>query len=118
MARPLRIERIGAWSHLTARGNERRAIFRDDRDREHFCEWLAERVERLAIRLHAFVLMDHHYRLMAELTQLNLSRAGQWLNGSYGTWFNRRHGRCGHLFQGRFKAVIIDPEEWGLALSR
>jgi REP element-mobilizing transposase RayT len=62
--------------------------------------------------------MDNHYHLILELTELNLSRAGQWLNGSYSTWFNRRHRRCGHLFQGRFKAVIVDPEEWGLALSR
>ena len=118
MARPLRIERIGAWYHLTGRGNERRAIFRDDRDREHFCQLLAEMVERFGIRLHAFVLMDNHYHLILELTELNLSRAGQWLNGSYSIWFNRRHRRCGHLFQGRFKAVIVAPEEWGLALSR
>ena len=118
MARPLRIERIGAWYHLTGRGNERRAIFRDDRDRQHFCELLAEMVERFRLRLHAYVLMDNHYHVIVELTELNLSRAGQWLNGSYSTWFNRRHRRSGHLFQGRFKAVIVDPEEWGLALSR
>jgi len=97
MARPLRIERMGAWYHVTGRGNERRAIFRDDRDREHFCQLLAEMVERFGIRLHAFVLMDNHYHLILELTELNLSRAGQWLNGSYSTWFNRCHRRCGHL---------------------
>ena len=118
MARPLRIERLGAWYHLTGRGNERRAIFRSDRDREHFCELLAEMVERFRVRLHAYVLMDNHYHLMVELTEPNLSRTGQWLNGSYSTWFNRRHRRSGHLFQGRFKAVIVDAVEWGLALSR
>lgn len=118
MARPLRIEQVGAWYHLTGRGNERRAIFRGDSDRQHFCQLLEEMVERFRIRLHAFVLMDNHYHLILELSELNLSRAGQWLNGSYSTWFNRRHQRCGHLFQGRFKAVIVDPEEWGLALSR
>ena len=96
MARPLRIERIEAWYHLTGRGQERRAIFREDRDREPFCQLLAERVKRFGIRLHGFVLMDHHYHLIVELTELHLSRAGQWLNGSYSTWFNRRHGRCGH----------------------
>jgi REP element-mobilizing transposase RayT len=99
MARPWRIERIGAWYHVSGRGNERRAIFREDRDREHFCQWLAEMVERFDIRLHALVLMDNHDHLILELTGLNLSRAGQWLNGSYSTWFNRRHRRCGHLFQ-------------------
>ena len=60
MARPLRIERIGAWYHVTGRGNERRAIFRDDRDRQHFCELLAEMAGRFGIRLHALVLMDNH----------------------------------------------------------
>ncbi len=118
MARPLRIQRIGAWHHLTARGNERRPVFRDDRDRHHFRDLLAEWVERFRVRLHGFVLMENHYHLIVELTELNLSRAGQWLNGSYSMWFNRRHGRCGHLFQGRFKAVIVNPQEWGLELSR
>ena len=118
MARPLRIERVGAWYHLTGRGNERRPVFRDDRDRQHFCELLAEVVERFNVCLHAFVLMDNHYHLIIELKELNLSRAGQWLNGSYVSWFNRRHQRCGHLFQGRFKAIIVSPQEWGLELSR
>lgn len=118
MARPLRIERIGGWYHLTARGNERREIYRDNRDRQHFCELLAEMVERFRVRLHAFVLMDNHYHLMVELREPNLSRAAQWLNVSYSIWFNRRRGRSGHLFQGRFKSVVVDPVEWGLALSR
>jgi REP element-mobilizing transposase RayT len=118
MARPLRIERVGAWYHITGRGNERRSIFRDDRDRQHFCDLLAEVVERFNLWLHAYVLMDNHYHLILELNELNLSRAGQWLNGSYVSWFNRRHSRCGHLFQGRFKAIIVSPQEWGLELSR
>ena len=118
MARPLRIERAGGWYHVTGRGNERRAIYRDNRDREHFCGLLAEMAGRFRVRLHAFVLMDNHYHLMVELTEPNLSRAVQWLNGSYSVWFNRRHGRSGHLFQGRFKSVVVDPGEWGLTLSR
>jgi putative transposase len=101
---------------LTARGNERRPIFRDDRDRQRFCELLAELVDR--VRLHAYVLMDNHYHLILELRESNLSRAAQWLNLSYSVWFNRRHERSGHLFQGRFKSVIVSPQEWGLALSR
>ena len=118
MARPLRIERPGGWYHLTARGNERRPIFRDDRDRQQFCQLLAEVVSRFHVRLHGYVLMDNHYHLILELREGNLSRAAQWLNLSYSVWFNRRHERSGHLFQGRFKSVIVSREEWGLALSR
>lgn len=118
MARPIRIERAGGWYHLTARGNEQRAIYRDNRDRQHFCELLADMVAQFNLVLHAFVLMDNHYHLLVELREVNLSRAMQWLNVSYSLWFNRRHGRCGHLFQGRFKSVIVDATQWGLALSR
>lgn len=118
MARPLRIERAGGWFHVTARGNERRDIYRDHRDRQHFCELLAEMVARFRVRLHAFVLMDNHYHLILELSETNLSRAAQWLNVSYSVWFNRRHERSGHLFQGRFKSVVVDPGQWGLELSR
>jgi REP element-mobilizing transposase RayT len=118
MARPLRIERLEGWYHVTSRGNERRDIFRDDREREHFCQLLAEMVARFRVRLHAYVLMNNHYHLLVELREINLSRAVQWLNVSYSVWFNRRHGRSGHLFQGRFKSVAVDPVEWGLALSR
>jgi putative transposase len=118
MSRPLRIEHAGGWYHLTARGNERRPIFRDNRDRAHFCDLLGELVARFRVRLHAFVLMDNHYHLLVELTEPNLSRTGQWLNVSYSVWFNRRYGRSGHLFQGRFKSVVVDPIQWGLELSR
>src|SRR5206468_9907300 len=107
MARPLRIERPGGWYHITARGNERRPIFRDDREREHFCQLLAEMVDSFHVRLHGYVLMDNHYHLILELREANLSRATQWLNLSYSVRFNRRHGRSGHLFQGRFKSVIV-----------
>jgi len=118
MSRPLRVERIGGWYHITARGNERRAIFRDNADRVHFCELLGGMVDFFRVRLHAFVLMDNHYHLLLELTELNLSRAAHWLNLSYSTWFNRRHARSGHLFQGRFKSVVVDPLQWGLELTR
>ena len=118
MARPLRIEQPGGWYHVTARGNERKAIYRDKRDRQRFLEVLVEMVGRFRVRLHGFVLMDNHYHLLLELSESNLSRAVQWLNVSYSVWFNRRHGRNGHLFQGRFKSVAVSPEEWALALSR
>lgn len=118
MARPLRIERAGGWYHVTARGNERRAIYRDDHDRLHFCELLEEMVQRFGVRLHAYVLMENHYHLILELTESNLSRSAQWLNVSYSVWFNHRHERSGHLFQGRFKSITVDPAQWGLELSR
>jgi REP element-mobilizing transposase RayT len=118
MARPIRIERVEGWYHITTRGNERRAIYRDDRDRQHFCALLEETVSRFGVVLHAFVLMDNHYHLLLELREPNLSRAMQWLNVSYSVWFNRRRRRSGHLFQGRYRAVIVDAAEWGLSLSR
>jgi REP-associated tyrosine transposase len=68
--------------------------------------------------VHGYQWMDNHDQLIVELTEPNLSRAGQWLNVSYSSWFNRRHRRSGHLFQGRFKSVAVDPVGWGLALSR
>ena len=98
MARPLRIELPGGWYHITSRGNERRPIYRSDRDREHFREQLAEMSRRFGVRLLAYVLMDNHYHLMLELVQANLSRAVQWLNVSYSIWFNLRHRRSGHSF--------------------
>jgi REP element-mobilizing transposase RayT len=79
---------------------------------------LEEAVVRFGVRLHAYVLMENHYHLILETPEGNLSRAMQWLNVSYSVWFNRRHRRIGHLFQGRFKAIIVDPQGWGLELSR
>ena len=74
--------------------------------------------ERFQCRVHAYVLMDNHYHLLLETLEGNLSRAMQWLNVSYTMWFNRRHQRVGHLLQGRFKAVMVEPETWALGLSR
>ena len=108
MARPLRIERPGGRYHVTARGNERKAIFRDDSDRFHLLELLAELGERFGARVHAYVLMNNHFHLLLETPEANVSRTMQWLGVSYSQWFNRRHSRVGHLFQGRFKAVIVE----------
>jgi REP element-mobilizing transposase RayT len=118
MARPPRIDRPGAWHHVTARGNERKAIFRDDRDRHHFCQLVGKTVEVFRWKIHAYVLMDNHYHLLIETPEPNLSRGMQWLNVSYCVWFNRRHSRAGHLLQGRFKSIVVDPLGWGMELSR
>ena len=116
--RPLRIYVPGAWYHLTARGNERRDIFRGAEDRPLFMSRVAEMRERYALRLHAYVLLDNHFHLLVEPVEDNLSRAMQWLGVSYSQWFNRRHRRVGHLFQGRFKAIVVDWQSCGLELSR
>ena len=103
---------------MTARGNERKAIYRAERDRKHFLELLPLWCERFRLRLHAYVLMDNHYHFLLQTTEANLSQAMQWLNVSYTVWFNRRYQRAGHLLQGRFKAVMVEPDTWALSLSR
>jgi putative transposase len=118
MARPVRIEIPGGWYHVSGRGNERRRVFADDKDRVRFVELLTEWVKRFGLRLHAYVLMDNHYHLLVETPQANLSPAMQWLGVSYTMWFNRRHGRVGHLFQGRFKAMVLEAETAALEVSR
>jgi REP-associated tyrosine transposase len=118
MARPLRVEFPGAWFHVTARGNERRAIFRSDVDRRRWLQLAAELPGRFGLRVHGYVLMPNHYHLIVETGAAGLSRPMQWLNLSYTMWFNRRHRRVGHLFQGRFKAILVEVERWGLELSR
>ncbi len=118
MARPLRINVAGGWYHVTGRGNERRAIFRDDEDRHQFLERLAEAMGRFACELYTYMLMDNHYHLELETRRANLSRALQWLNGGYSSHFNRRHRRSGHLFQARFGAVLLEPAEAALEVSR
>ena len=115
MARALRIQQPSAWYHVTARGNERKDIFRDDPDRLHFRALLGEMVERCGLLLHSWVLMSNHYHLLLEAPRGNLSLAMQWLNVSYSVWFNRRHRRIGHLFQGRFKAIVVEAQSWALA---
>ena len=112
MARPVRVEFSGAVYHVTARGNERRAIFRDDKDRERFVETLAEMVERFSLRVHAYCLMPNHYHLVVGTPLGNLSQAVGWLQVTYTVRFNRRWRRSGHLFQGRFKAQLVEADAY------
>ena len=107
----------GCWYHVTTRGNERHEIYWDDRDREKFIELAGELGEQFGVRVHGFVLMDNHFHLLVETTEGNLSRAMQWLNVSYSVWFNRRHQRSGHLFQGRFGSVVLE-EGTAVAVSQ
>jgi REP element-mobilizing transposase RayT len=118
MARPLRIEFPGALYHVTARGNARQDIFIDDEDRHLFLGVLERVVTRFHLLLHAYCLMDNHFHLVLETPQANLSRSMRQLNGVYTQAFNRRHGRVGHVLQGRFKAILVDRDSYLLELCR
>ena len=118
MARPLRIEFPGALYHVTARGNARQAIFLDDQDRRRFLDVLARVVSRFHLVLHAYCLMDNHFHLVVETPEANLSKAMRQLNGVYTQAFNRRHGRVGHVLQGRFQAIVVDRDSYLLQLCR
>ena len=114
MSRPLRIAVENGWYRVLNRGIDGRQLFPDDQANEHFLELLESMPERFGLRIHAFVLMGNHYHLQIETLKPELSRAIQWLNLSFSGWSNRLHRRRGPLFEGRFKAVLHDPEESGL----
>lgn len=118
MARPPRLEAEGSVYHVIVRGNERRAIFRDDADREEYLRRLAVYRERFGFRLLAYCLMDNHIHFALERGATRLSRVMLALQGSYTQWFNRRHRRVGHLFQGRYKAFLVQRDRYLLALIR
>lgn len=118
MARPLRIEYPGAIYHVTSRGNARLRIYEDDQDRRSFLRLLEEVVDRYHWLCHAYCLMDNHYHLLIETSDGNLSQGMRQLNGIYTQRFNRRHGKVGHIFQGRFKAILVDRESYLLELCR
>lgn len=118
MARPLRIEYPGAVYHVTSRGNARQDIVADDRDRRTFLSLLAHVMGRFGWLCHAYCLMDNHYHLLLETPQPNLSRGMRQLNGGYTQMYNRRHRRVGHLFQGRFTAILVEKEAHLLELCR
>ncbi len=112
MARPLRIEFPGALYHITARGNAGQDIFLDARDSERFLDLLDEVATRLRWRCFAYCLMTNHYHLVVETPAPNLSHGMRQLNGRYTQAFNFRHERDGHLFQGRYQAILVDREAY------
>ena len=120
MARHLRVECEGAIYHITSRmlGDARSRLFRDDRDRERFIARLAERVEQHDIRLYLYVLMRNHIHLVFETPQGNCSQFMQSLLTSYTVYFNLRHNRHGHLLDGRYKAKLVEGDEYLSALTR
>ena len=118
MARPLRIEFKGAFYHVTARGNERGKIYYANADYEKFKDYLKDGQEKYGYRLHCYVLMTNHYHLLIETPDGNISKVMHYINGSYTTHINRKRKRSGHLFQGRYKAILIDRDSYLLELSR
>ena len=118
MARLLRIQYQGAIYHISARGNERRLIFRDDRDRERFLKKLMEAGEIHQARVYLVCLMPNHFHLLLETPAGNLSELMGRLLSGYAIYFNLRHGRVGHLTQGRYKAQVVEGNEYLLKLSR
>jgi len=107
------MEFAGAVYHVLDRGDRREAIFRDDLDRQRFVATLGEVCQRTGWRLHAWVLMSNHYHLMLETPEPNLVAGMRWFQTTVTARFNRRHRLSGHLFQGRYKSVVVDPEERG-----
>lgn len=117
MGRQWRIEFAGAFYHILSRGNESRDIFYGDEDRCLFLDTLAEMSERFDLNIYAYVLMDNHYHLLLRTNLANLSKAMQWFGLTYTRRFNNRHSRSGHLFQGRYKSIIVQNDAYMVRLS-
>lgn len=118
MSRPIRIEFSGALYHVTSRGDRREAIYEDEEDRERFLALLGDVASDFNWVCHAWCLMGNHYHLVIETPDGNLSKGMRQLNGVYTQYSNRRHGRVGHLFQGRYKAILVDGDSYLLELGR
>ncbi|HTZ17857.1 MAG TPA: transposase [Dissulfurispiraceae bacterium] len=118
MARPLRILYPGAFYHVTSRGNEKKDIFKSLRDREKFLEYLSSASERYGAVIHAYCLMSNHFHLLLETPAGNLSQIMRHIIGAYTTYFNIKRQRFGHLFQGRYKALLVEADEYAAELTR
>jgi putative transposase len=118
MARPIRIEYAGALYHVTSRGDRREDIYLSDEDRNDWLSVLDQTCKRFNWVIHAYCQMSNHYHLLVETIEGNLSKGMRQLNGVYTQRFNRRHNQVGHLFQGRYKAILVQQDSYLLALSR
>jgi len=118
MARPIRIEYAGALYHVTSRGDRREDIYLNDDDRTDWLDVLGQTCKRFNWVIHAYCQMSNHYHLLVETIDGNLSKGMRQLNGVYTQHFNRRHGEVGHLFQGRYKAILVQKDNYLLELSR
>lgn len=118
MARPLRIEYENACYHITSRGNERKPIYLEEKDYYKFLDILSQLPQRFGVIIHGYVLMDNHYHLLLETPLANITKTIHFLNATYSGYFNRKYGRVGHLFQGRYNGILIDKNNYLLAVSR
>ena len=118
MARPLRLELAGGLYHVTSRGDRRENIYDNDEDREKWLANLGNTCRRFNWRCHAYCLMDNHYHIVIETAEANLSKGMRQLNGVYTQYYNRQHGRVGHVFQGRYKGILVERDEYLLELAR
>ena len=118
MARQLRINYPGAFYHVTSRGNERKEVFKSTRDRTKFLEYLKTATLKYDAVIHVYCLMDNHYHLLLETPSGNLPQIMHHINGAYTIYYNVKRGRSGHLFQGRYKAILVDADEYAKELSR
>ena len=118
MGRPLRIEYPSAFYHVTARGNEQREIYKSIADRERFLDYLASATKRYGAVIHVWCFMSNHYHLLLETPAGNLSQIMRHINGAYTNYFNTKHRRAGHLFQGRYKAILVERDAYAMELSR
>ena len=118
MARPLRVQYPGAFYHVTSRGNERKAIFKSKGDRERFLSYLESANERYDAIIHTYCLMGNHYHILLETPRSNLSQILHHINGAYTTYYNVKRKRVGHLFQGRYKSILVQKDAYCKELSR
>ncbi|UCH01225.1 MAG: transposase [Deltaproteobacteria bacterium] len=118
MARPLRIQYPGAFYHITSRGNELKDVFKSQKDREKFLSYFETATHRYGALIHVYCLMNNHYHILMETPEGNLSQIMHHINASYTTYFNVKRKRAGHLFQGRYKAILVDADEYAKELSR
>ena len=118
MARSLRIQYEGAVYHVSSRGNERKEIFKDEIDRKAFLDLLTDSLKTYSVILYCYVLMENHFHFLLETPLANLSEFMRRFNITYTSHYNRRHRRVGHLYQGRYKSILVDKESYLAVLSR
>jgi putative transposase len=118
MGRPLRIEFDGAFYHVTSRGDEQKEIFKTTSDRLRFQEYLSSATTRYGEVIHCFCMMGNHYHLFLQTPQGNLSQIMRHINGAYTIYYNVKRHHAGHLFQGRYKAIVVEADQYALELSR
>lgn len=118
MSRPLRLELAGGLYHITSRGDGREDIYVDDSDRQKWLEIFGRVCNRYNWKCHSYCLMSNHYHIVVETVEGNLSKGMRQLNGVYTQYFNQTHQRVGHVFQGRYKGILVDKDSYLLELSR